>query len=218
MGFALGPIENSSRYPVAGVEVLDRRFTYKIGNAPIERLATGFGWVEGPVYFGDSGCLLFSDIPNNRIYRWLESDGHLGIYRSPSNYANGHTRDGAGRLVSCEHLRRVTRTELDGNITVLADRYEGKRLSSPNDVIVTSDGAVWFTDPGYGIDSDYEGIKQEAELLRAVYRLDPSGSLRWSLTTSSGRTAWRCRLTSLGSTWSTAASPTAAPPIFASSM
>ena len=178
MGFGLGPIENSLRYPVVAVEPLDRRFTYKIGNAPIERLATGFGWVEGPVYFGDNGSLLFSDIPNNRIYRWLEADGHLGIFRCPSNYANGHTRDQSGRLVSCEHLRRVTRTELDGRITVLADRYEGKRLSSPNDVIVASDGAVWFTDPGYGIDSDYEGIKQEAELPRAVYRLDPTGSLQ----------------------------------------
>jgi gluconolactonase len=129
------------------------------------------------VYFRDGGYLIFSDIPNNRMMRWLEEDGHLSVFRAPSNYANGNARDREGRLITCEHdSRRVTRTELDGRITVLIDRYEGKQLNAPNDVVVTSDGATWFTDPGYGIDGPYEGHKAEAELPRNVYRLDPSGA------------------------------------------
>ncbi|HEY3910457.1 MAG TPA: SMP-30/gluconolactonase/LRE family protein [Stellaceae bacterium] len=160
------------------MEVLDNRFRRQ-GNAAIERVATGFRWAEGPVYFRDGGYLLWSDIPNNRIMRWLQEDGHLSVFRAPSNYSNGNTRDRQGRLVTCEHdTRRVTRTELDGGITVLADRFEGKRLNAPNDVVVASDGAVWFTDPGYGIDGDYEGHKDDFELAGNVYRLDPaSGAL-----------------------------------------
>ncbi len=166
-----------TRYPDSRIEVLDRRFRRQ-GNAAIERIATGFRWAEGPVYFRDGGYLLWSDIPNNRIMRWLEEDGHLSVFRAPSNYSNGNTRDREGRLVTCEHdTRRVTRTELDGRITVLADRYEGKRLNAPNDVVVASDGAVWFTDPGYGIDGNYEGHKDDFELAGNVYRLDPAAGV-----------------------------------------
>lgn len=163
-------------------EVVDPAFAaFVMGNAPVKRLATGFDWVEGPVWFGDAGALLFSDIPNDRILRWAE-DG-LSTFRAPSNYANGNTRDRQGRLVSCEHgTRRVTRTELDGSITVLADRYDGRRLNSPNDVIVAEDGSVWFSDPHYGIMTDYEGFRAEQELPCAVYRLDPSGALEAVIT------------------------------------
>ncbi|MEM1130957.1 MAG: SMP-30/gluconolactonase/LRE family protein, partial [Pseudomonadota bacterium] len=156
-------------------EVIDPAFArYVLGNAPVKQLATGFDWVEGPVWFGDAGCLLFSDIPNNRIMRWTPGAG-ITTYRTPSNYANGHTRDREGRLVSCEHgTRRVSRTELNGSVTVIADRFEGKRLNSPNDVIVKSDGSVWFSDPHYGIMTDYEGAVAEQELPCHVYRADPS--------------------------------------------
>ncbi|MEM1343873.1 MAG: SMP-30/gluconolactonase/LRE family protein [Pseudomonadota bacterium] len=151
--------------------------TYVLGNAPLKRLATGFDWVEGPVWFGDADCLLFSDIPNNRILRWHTETG-ISTYRQPSNFANGHTRDRQGRLVSCEHgHRRVTRTEHDGSLSVIADSYQGKRLNSPNDVVVHSDGSVWFTDPHYGIMTDYEGDKAEQELPCNVYRVDPSGEI-----------------------------------------
>ena len=155
-------------------EVLDPEFgNFFMGNAPVKQLATGFDWVEGPVWFGDAGCLLFSDIPNNRIMRWTPGAG-ISIYREPSNYANGHTRDRQGRLVSCEHgTRRVTRTEHDGSITVLADSFDGKRLNSPNDVVLKSDGSVWFSDPHYGIMTNYEGFKSEQELPCHVYRVDP---------------------------------------------
>ena len=155
-------------------ETLDPRFgRFVLGNAPVERLATGFRWVEGPVWFADAGCLLFSDIPNNRIMRWIDGVG-VSVYRQPSGFANGHTRDREGRLVSCEHGgRRVTRTEHDGTLTVLADSYQGKRLNSPNDVVVKSDGSVWFSDPHYGIMTDYEGHRAEQELPCQLYRLDP---------------------------------------------
>ncbi|WP_159947544.1 SMP-30/gluconolactonase/LRE family protein [Rhizobium sp. 18065] len=167
-------------------EVIDPVFaTYVLGNAPVKRLATGFDWVEGPVWFGDAGCLLFSDIPNNRIVRWSE-DG-VTTYRQPSNYANGHTRDRQGRLVSCEHgTRRVTRTEWDGSITVIADSYQGKRLNSPNDVIVAPDGAIWFSDPHYGIMTDYEGAKAEQELPCSVYRISPDGRIEAVITDMQG--------------------------------
>lgn len=156
-------------------EIHDPAFgRFVMGNAPVKQLATGFDWVEGPVWFGDAGCLLFSDIPNNRIMRWTPGAG-VSIYREPSNYTNGHTRDRQGRLISCEHgTRRVTRTEHDGAITVLADSFEGHRLNSPNDVVVKSDGSVWFSDPHYGIMTNYEGFKSEQELPCNVYRVDPS--------------------------------------------
>ena len=152
------------RYPDPRIEALDKRFGAKIGNAAIERIATGLRWAEGPCYFPDGGYLLVSDIPNNRILRWLEEDGHVSAFRAPSNYANGNTRDREGRLVTCEHQsRRVTRTEHDGTITVLCDGFGGKRLNAPNDVVVARDGAVWFTDPGYGIANNYEGDRAEPD-------------------------------------------------------
>src|SRR6185312_10734522 len=162
-----------TRYPDARVERLDKSFPAQ-GNAAIERVATGFRWAEGPVYFRDGGYLLWSGVPTNRRMRWLEEDGHVSVFRSPSNYSNGNTRDRDGRLVTCEHdTRRVTRTEHDGRVTVLMDNYRGKKLNAPNDVVVASDGAIWFTDPGYGIDGEYEGHAATRELPACVYRLDP---------------------------------------------
>lgn len=147
--------------------------TYVMFNAPLKQLASGFDWVEGPVWFADHDCLYFSDIPNDKIMRWSEKAG-VSTFRQPSNFSNGHTRDRQGRLVSCEHGgRRVTRTELDGSITVLADRFQGKCLNSPNDVVVASDGAIWFSDPHYGISTNYEGHKAEQETPCVVYRVDP---------------------------------------------
>lgn len=156
-------------------EVVDPKFgSYVLGNAPVKQLATGFDWAEGPVWMGDANCLLFSDIPNNRIMRWSPDTG-LSIYREPSNYSNGHTRDQQGRLISCEHgARRVTRTEHDGSISVIADSFEGKRFNSPNDVVVKSDGTIWFTDPHYGIMTNYEGYQAEEELPCQVYRFEPA--------------------------------------------
>jgi len=163
------------RYPDPAVRALDPRFDRcRVHNAAVERLATGYRWVEGPVWFGDHRCLVWSDIPGNRMLRWDEATGVVTPFRSPADFANGHTRDRQGRLVSCEHLtRRVTRTEHDGSITVLIDRFDGRPLNAPNDVVVASDGSVWFTDPGYGILSDYEGRRAALELPTAVYRLDP---------------------------------------------
>jgi gluconolactonase len=214
MSLSLGNLPDT-RYPDPRIERLDPRFAYKQGNAAIERIATGFRWAEGPVYFRDGGYLLFSDIPNNRIMRWLEEDGHLSVFRAPSNYANGNTRDRQGRLITCEHdTRRVTRTELDGRVTVLADRFEGKPLNAPNDVVVSADGAVWFTDPGYGIDGPYEGHKATAALPRNVYRLDPkTGAAHVVWTISSGRTVCASHPTKPGCTSSIPASHMAAPPI-----
>jgi gluconolactonase len=165
------------RYPDAAIRVLDPSFArYRIGNACVERLATGFRWCEGPVWFGDLRALLWSDIPNNRIMRWDEETGAVSVFRKPSNYANGNTRDRQGRLVTCEHdARRVTRTEYDGRITVICDRFEGKPLNSPNDVVVKSDDSVWFTDPPFGILSDYEGHTAPVELPTNVYRVDRDG-------------------------------------------
>jgi gluconolactonase len=168
----LGPLAGT-RYPDPRIEALDPRFR-RIGNTTIERIATGFQWAEGPVYIRDGGYLLWSDIPNNRIMRWSEDDGHVSVFRSPSNYSNGHTRDREGRLISCEHdTRRVTRTEHDGSITVVMDSYQGKKLNAPNDVVVSADGAIWFTDPGFGILGNYEGHKDTPELPPQVYRFDP---------------------------------------------
>ena len=164
-----------ARYPDPAIEILDDRFAdLTLRHAAVERLWTGGRWLEGPVWFGDGAYVLFSDIPEDTISRWDETTRAVTVYRRPSGHANGHTRDRQGRLVSCEHLnRRVTRTEHDGTLTVLADRFEGHRLNSPNDVVVSRDGAVWFTDPDYGIRGSYEGVRAEAEVPRQVYRLDP---------------------------------------------
>ncbi|WP_103257432.1 SMP-30/gluconolactonase/LRE family protein [Tabrizicola aquatica] len=154
-----------------------------IGSAQLDRLASGCRWAEGPVWFADSQCLLFSDIPNQRILRWSQDatggPGTITTFRQPSHFANGQTRDRQGRLVTCQHgTRSVTRTEIDGSLTTLADSFQGKRLNAPNDVIVDSHGAIWFSDPTYGILSDYEGFQAEPEQpVRGVYRLSPTGQL-----------------------------------------
>ena len=158
-----------------GFEVIDPAFEECIiGHARVERLWSGARWSEGPVWFPAGRYLLWSDIPNNAIMRWDDTDGSVSAFRQPANNTNGHTRDGQGRLVSCEHLtRRVTRTEHDGTITIIADQYDGKRLNSPNDVVVKSDGSIWFTDPSYGIMMDYEGERAESEIGAChVYRWD----------------------------------------------
>ena len=162
-----------------GFEILDPRFkSYVLPNAPLLTLGEGYAWLEGPVWFADQDCLLVSDLPNNRILRWTE-DGGVSVFRYPSGFANGHARDMQGRLIGCSHHGRcITRTELDGTVTTLADRYQGKRLNGPNDIVCRSDGTIWFSDPHYGINTDYEGGKQTPELPPTVYRLDPSdGSL-----------------------------------------
>jgi gluconolactonase len=165
------------RYPDPAVCILDPSFArYRVGNACVERLTTGYRWCEGPVWFGDLRALLWSDIPNNRIMRWDEETGGVTVFRKPSNHANGNTRDRQGRLVTCEHdARRVTRTEYDGSLTVILDRFEGKPLNSPNDVVVKSDDSVWFTDPPFGILSNYEGHVAPVELPTNVYRVDRHG-------------------------------------------
>src|SRR6516225_7312392 len=170
----LGPLPGS-RYPDPHIESLDKRFKGSPGTGAVERIATGFRWAEGPVYFPAGRFLLFSDIPNNRIMRLLEDDNHLSVFRQPSMNSNGNTIDREGRLITCEHSgRRVTRTELDGSITVIADKYEGNKLNSPNDVVVASDGSIWFTDPIYDIGGNYEGIKEKPEQEKHnVYRVDP---------------------------------------------
>ncbi|HUC17513.1 MAG TPA: SMP-30/gluconolactonase/LRE family protein [Acetobacteraceae bacterium] len=167
--------EPNQRYPDAAIETLDATFAkYRLPLASIERLATGCRWAEGPVWFGDGRYLLWSDLPNNRILKWEEETGAVSAFRKPSHNANGNTRDRQGRLVTCEHdARRVTRTEYDGAITVLMENFEGKRLNSPNDVVVKSDGSVWFTDPAFGILGYYEGHRAAQELPTNVYRLDP---------------------------------------------
>jgi gluconolactonase len=170
----------ATRYPDPAVQVLDDSFAkLRLRTAAVEKLATGFRWAEGPVWFGDQRCLIWSDIPNNRMLRWDEQTNAVTTFRQPSNHANGNTRDRQGRLVTCEHeTRRITRTEYDGSITVLADRFEGKRFNSPNDIVVKSDGSVWFTDPVFGVNSNYESRKGTSELPQYVYRLDPeSGEL-----------------------------------------
>jgi gluconolactonase len=176
-GPAAGEWRPSPRYPDPAVESLDPSFDkYRIATAAVERIATGLRWAEGPIWFGDGRYLLWSDIPNNRIMRWDEETGHVSIFRKPSGYANGHTRDRQGRLISCEHEgRRITRTEYDGTITIVIDRFEGKRLNSPNDIVVKSDGSIWFTDPLFGISGTYEGYRAEPELPQSVYRVDAGG-------------------------------------------
>jgi len=163
-------------------QIDDTRFrSLIVGSARLDELYSGCRWAEGPVWFSDLNCLLWSDIPNQRMLRWTPDalGGAVSVFRAPSNFANGHSRDRQGRLISCEHgARRVTRTEVDGTITVLADSYRGARLNSPNDLVAHSDGSIWFTDPTYGILSDYEGYRAAPEQpVRGVYRIDPSGAL-----------------------------------------
>jgi gluconolactonase len=163
-----------------GVEVIDPRFArFVLDNAPLETLATGFRWIEGLVWMGDADCLLFQNLPRNRTMRWIEDVG-VSVYRAPSAYANGQTRDRQGRLIACSHRDRcLYRTEWDGAVTRLVERHAGRRLNAPNDVVVKSDGTIWFTDPLYGISNDYEGGRQASEQPPAVYRLDPaSGEIR----------------------------------------
>lgn len=166
--------EPSARYPDPNVQVLEPEFNaLRLPLASVEQLYTGCRWSEGPVYFGDGRFLLWSDIPNDRILKWEEETGAVSVFRKTSYNANGNTRDRQGRLVTCEHRgRRVSRTEYDGTITTLADSFQGKKLNSPNDVVVKSDGSIWFTDPVFGILGYYEGEKHEPELAAAVYRID----------------------------------------------
>jgi gluconolactonase len=164
----------------ARFESLDERFGRTDGDAFLERLFGDGRWLEGPTYFPAGRYLVFSDIPNDRVLRWDETTGAVGALRQPAGYANGHTVDRAGRLISCEQgNRRVTRTESDGSITVLAERCRNKRFNSPNDVVERADGTIWFTDPSYGITTDYEGHQAEPEMDGChVYRVDPSGEVR----------------------------------------
>jgi gluconolactonase len=162
-------------YPEPAWEIMDKKFGGRQGNAKLERLWTGALWLEGPVYMGDWKCFLCSDIPNHRVLRWNEDDGSVTTFQHDSFYANGHIRDRQGRLIACEHdSRRMRRLEHDGNWIVLMDSYNGKKLNGPNDVAVTSDGAIWFTDPGYGILGPYEGHKDTFEqATQNVFRIDP---------------------------------------------
>jgi len=165
----------SMRYPDPAIRALDPSFKrLHLPLSSVERLWTGSRWGEGPVWLGEMRCLLWSDIPNNRVLRWEEETGQVSIFRKPSGNANGHTRDRQGRIIACEHGgRRVIRYEYDGAITVIADSYQGKRLNSPNDVVVKSDGSIWFTDPPFGIGGFYEGEKHTPELPHTnVYRVD----------------------------------------------
>jgi gluconolactonase len=163
------------RYPDPRVKVLDPRFArYRIINTPVQRLHTGMLWAEGPAWNGVGRYLLWSDIPNDAQLRFLEEDGHVSRFRRPAGNSNGNTFDFEGRQISCEHgTKRVVRYEHDGSVTVLAERWQGKPLNAPNDAVVhPGDGAIWFTDPGYGSMSDYEGAKREIEIEEAVYRID----------------------------------------------
>jgi gluconolactonase len=171
---AIAQWQPSQRYPDPAVRVIDPSFTkYRLNLAKVEKIAEGMRWSEGPVWFGDGRCLLWSDIPNNRLMKWDEETGAVSVFRKPANNSNGNTRDRQGRLLTCEHLsRRVTRTEYDGSLTVIADQFEGKRLNSPNDVVCKTDGSIWFTDPPFGILGFYEGKMAEAELPTNVYRWD----------------------------------------------
>lgn len=165
----------SQRYPDPAVRIIDPSFAkYRLPLAKVEKIASGLRWSEGPVWFGDGRYLLWSDIPNNRIMKWDEETGAVSVFRKPSNNSNGNTRDRQGRLLTCEHdARRVTRTEYDGAMTIIADSYDGKPLNSPNDVVCKSDGSIWFTDPPFGILGNYEGHVATPELPTNVYRWDP---------------------------------------------
>ena len=171
----------NQRYPDASVQILDPSFgKNRIYSSTVEQLATGMRWAEGPVYFADGRYLLVSDIPNNRIMKYDETNGSFSIFRSPANYANGNARDRQGRLLTCEHsvVRRVTRTEYNGKITVLADNYQGKRLNAPNDIVCKSDNTIWFTDPLFGINGEWEGERAKTEQATTnVYRIGTDGKL-----------------------------------------
>ena len=176
----------NQRYPDPSVQILDPAFArYRIYSSTIEQVATGMRWAEGPVYFPEGGYLLVSDIPNNRIMKFSEKDASFSVFRSPSNYANGNTRDRQGRLVTCEHsvTRRITRTEKDGKITVLADNFEGKRLNAPNDIVCKSDDSIWFTDPLFGNNGEWEGARAKPEQATTnVYRIAAGGAIAAVLT------------------------------------
>jgi len=170
------PWSPAERYPDPRLRDLDPSFArYRMMNAAVHKLAGGTSWGEGPVWFGDHRCLIWSDVPGDRMLRYDELGGAVTTFRAPSGHANGNARDREGRLITCEHLhRRVTRTEHSGRITVLADRHDGRRLNSPNDVVVKSDGTIWFSDPPFGILGDHEGERAEQELPQNLYRLDPA--------------------------------------------
>jgi gluconolactonase len=163
------------RYPDPDIVALDPRFRrYIVGNTAIKRLHTGTNWAEGPAWSGAGRFLVWSDIPNNLQLRWIEDDGRVTVFRSPSGYSNGNTFDYDGRQISCEHGgRRVVRYEHTGAVTVIAERYQNRRLNSPNDAAVHPDGSIWFTDPTFGIRGNYEGFRAESENKPAVYRADP---------------------------------------------
>jgi gluconolactonase len=171
----------NQRYPDPSVQILDLGFAkYRIYSSTIEQVGTGMRWAEGPVYFPEGRYLLVSDIPNNRIMKYDEVKGTFTVFRDNANYANGNTRDRQGRLVTCEHsvVRRVTRTETNGRITVLADSFEGKRLNAPNDIVVKSDDTIWFTDPTFGINGEWEGSRAKPEQATTnVYRIATDGKL-----------------------------------------
>jgi len=175
------PFTPNQRYPDPALQILDPSFTkYRIYSSTVEQLATGMRWAEGPVYFPEGGYLLVSDIPNNRIMKYDEKTGAFTVFRRPSNYANGNTRDRQGRLVTCEHsvTRRIVRTEKNGKLTVLADSFEGKRLNAPNDIVVKSDDSVWFTDPLFGINGEWEGARAKPEQATTnVYRIASDGKI-----------------------------------------
>ena len=181
--FDFGPHQ---RYPDPAVQILDPSFTkYRIYSSSVEQISTGFRWAEGPAYFPEGGYLLFSDIPNNRIMKFDEKTGAVTVFRGPANYANCNTRDRQGRLVTCEHsvTRRITRTEKDGKVTVLVDSFEGKRLNAPNDVVVKSDDSIWFTDPLFGINGEWEGSRAKPDQATTnVYRIGSDGKVAAVLT------------------------------------
>jgi gluconolactonase len=173
------------RYPDPAFKILDPRFAaIVLGNTPVQRIADGCLFTEGPVWFGDGRYLLWSDIPNDRIMRWEEETGAVSVFRKPSHYANGNTRDRQGRLITCEHdSQHLTRTEYDGSITILAHSFEGERLTGPNDVVVKSDGSIWFSDNGAGTRGNYLGHTVPQELPFRVYRIDP---VTWEITIAVG--------------------------------